>query len=380
MNKKTSQINVATIVGTRPELIRLSRIIHKFDNHFNHILIHTGQNYDYELNEIFFKDLKIRKPDYFLGTKDITPSKVVANVIIKTDDIFKKINIDAVLILGDTNSCLAAYSAKRNKIPVFHMEAGNRCFDERVPEEINRRIIDHIADINLPYSNISRDYLIKEGINPNTIIKTGSPMFEVLEYNKSKISRSKILTKLNLKKNNYFCVSLHREENIDDNSNIKRIFNLLEVLSKKYKKKIIISTHPRTNKKFLEKKFKFNSYIKSIKPLGFLDYNNLQINSKLVLSDSGTITEESSILKFKALNLRETHERPEGMEEGSVMMVGLNIDRIIHAINSLDIETKNKKISFEIPSDYRCKNVSDKMVRIFVSYIDYVNKNIWKKN
>ena len=380
MNKKTSQINVATIVGTRPELIRLSRIIHKFDNHFNHILIHTGQNYDYELNEIFFKDLKIRKPDYFLGTKDITPSKVVANVIIKTDDIFKKINIDAVLILGDTNSCLAAYSAKRNKIPVFHMEAGNRCFDERVPEEINRRIIDHIADINLPYSNISRDYLIKEGINPNTIIKTGSPMFEVLEYNKSKISRSKILTKLNLKKNNYFCVSLHREENIDDNSNIKRIFNLLEVLSKKYKKKIIISTHPRTNKKFLEKKFKFNSYIKSIKPLGFLDYNNLQINSKLVLSDSGTITEESSILKFKALNLRETHERPEGMEEGSVMMVGLNIDRIIHAINSLDIETKNKKISFEIPSDYRCKNVSDKMVRIIVSYIDYVNKNIWKKN
>lgn len=379
MMNNLKKLKVMTVVGTRPEIVRLSRVIFKFDQYFDHILVHTGQNYDYELNEIFFKDLDIRNPDYFLDSAGNSPSETVSNIIKKMDVLLSDIKIDALLILGDTNSCLASYAAKRNKIPIFHMEAGNRCFDERVPEEINRRLIDHISDINLPYSDISREYLLREGIDPKTIIKTGSPMFEVLEYHKSKIYSCSILDKLNIVKEKYFLISAHREENIDYDSNFLKLSNIINSLAERYNLDIIISTHPRTKKKIAEKKISFHPLVQIIKPLGFIDYNNLQINSKVVLSDSGTITEESSMLNFPAINIREAHERPEGMEEASVMMVGLELSRIIQAIDILANQPKGENRLLMLPEDYKAKNVSEKIVRIINSYTDYVNRVVWKK-
>ena len=380
MNDTYKKMNIVTVVGTRPEIIRLSRVIAKLDNFFNHKLVHTGQNYDYELNEIFFKDLGIRNPDFYLESAGITASATAANVISSFDNLISKIDIDAVLILGDTNSCLAAYSAKRNKIPIFHMEAGNRCFDQRVPEEINRKIIDHISDINLPYSDISREYLLREGINPTTIIKTGSPMFEVLEYYKDKIYSSNVLSKLNIVKEKYFLISAHREENIDNVENFQKFVKLTNYLASEYQIDIIISTHPRTRKKIEELNTEFHSLVRVMKPLGFIDYNNLQINAKVVLSDSGTITEESSILNFPAINIRESHERPEGMEEGSVIMAGLEIQTVTQAIKILESQSRNENRLMNIPKDYKVSNVSEKILRIINSYTDYVNRSVWKKN
>ncbi len=380
MNDTYKKMNIVTVVGTRPEIIRLSRVIAKLDNFFNHKLVHTGQNYDYELNKIFFKDLNIRNPDFYLESAGVTASTTAANVISSFDNLISKIDIDAVLILGDTNSCLAAYSAKRNKIPIFHMEAGNRCFDQRAPEEINRKIIDHISDINLPYSDISREYLLREGINPITIIKTGSPMFEVLEYYKDKIFSCNVLDKLNIVKEKYFLISAHREENIDNVENFQKFVKLTNYLASEYQIDIIVSTHPRTRKKIEESNTEFHSLVRIMKPLGFFDYNNLQINAKVVLSDSGTITEESSILNFPAINIRESHERPEGMEEGSVIMAGLEIQTITQAIKILESQSRNENRLMNIPKDYKVTNVSEKILRIINSYTDYVNRSVWKKN
>ena len=381
MIKNIKKIKIVSIVGTRPEIIRLSRIFSILDKYCEHILIHTGQNYDYELNQIFFSDLKIRKPDFFLNSanKNNSPSKTIGNIISSTDQILKRIQPDALLILGDTNSCLSAISAKRQKIPIFHMEAGNRCFDERVPEEINRKIVDHIADINLPYSSIARDYLLKEGLPSDRIIKTGSPMYEVLNYNLQKIKKSRALSKFKLVKQKYFVISTHREENIEVNRNFKKIIDILNTLSGGYKLPIIVSTHPRTKKKLNSLNKKFSNKIKFIKPLGFCDYVNLQMNAKAVLSDSGTITEESSILNFPALNLRETHERMEGMEETAVMMVGLEIDRVLQGLKILEKQARNRNRMLSIVEDYRTPNVSEKVIRIIHSYIDYINRVVWKK-
>lgn len=371
------KLKVMTVVGTRPEIIRLSAIIHKLEESkvFEHTLVHTGQNYDYELNEVFFKDFNLKKPDYFLDAAKGTALETIGNIFIKIDKVLDAVKPDAFLVLGDTNSCLAAIAAKRKKIPVFHMEAGNRCFDERVPEEINRRIIDHISDINLPYSAIAREHLISEGINSDRIIVTGSPMFEILKNRQKDIENSDILEKLNLKQGKYFLVSAHREENIDSRNFLKLVESLNEI-AEIYKLPIIFSTHPRTRKKIEEKGVKFNPLIKILKPLGFIDYNKLQIESKAVLSDSGTISEESAILKFKALNLREAHERPEAYEEGAVMMVGLNKERILQGLKV--IETQPKDL-IRLPYDYSANNVSDKVLRIILGYTDYINKVVWKK-
>lgn len=370
------KLKVMTVVGTRPEIIRLSAVIQKLENSeaISHTLVHTGQNYDYELNEVFFKDFKLRKPDYFLNSATGTALETIGNIFIKIDRVFDEVKPDAFLILGDTNSCLSAIAAKRKKIPVFHMEAGNRSFDERVPEEINRRIIDHISDINLPYSSLAREHLISEGINSDRIIKTGSPMFEVLNNKIDEINNSDVLTRLNLKRNEYFLVSAHREENIDSD-NFMKLVETLNVIAETYKLPIIMSTHPRTRNKIEEKGVKFNSLIQTLKPLGFIDYNKLQIESKAVLSDSGTISEESSILKFKALNIREAHERPEAYEEGAVMMVGLNKERILQGLKVL--ETQDKDL-IRLPFDYSMPNVSDKVLRIILGYTDYVNNIVWK--
>jgi len=373
------KLKVMTVVGTRPEIIRLSRVISKLDDCCEHILVHTGQNYDYELNEIFFNDLSIRKPDYFLNASGKNSSETIGNVIIKVDEVLSKANPDALLILGDTNSCMSVIPAKRKKIPIFHMEAGNRCFDQRVPEEINRKIVDHTADINLTYSSIAREYLIREGLSPDRIIKTGSPMLEVLNYYKKGINASTILEKLQLDKGKFFLVSTHREENIDSANNFSNLIDLLNILGKIYKIPVIVSTHPRTQKRIDSVNVKFNPHVRLIKPLGFKDYNKLQISAKAVLSDSGTITEESSILNFPALNIREAHERPEGMEEYAPMMVGFNVDRVLQTLAILDIQKNESDNLHRQVLDYSMPNVSNKIIRIIHSYTDYVNRLIWRK-
>ena len=374
------KIRVITIVGTRPEIIRLSRVIPELDKFFDHKLIHTGQNYDYELNEIFFDDLGIRNPDYFLNAAGKSPMETIGNIFIKIDKILEKINPHALLVLGDTNSCLSIIPAKRRKIATFHMEAGNRCFDMRVPEEINRKIVDHTADINLPYSSIAREYLIQEGIKPETIIKTGSPMFEVLKFYKEKIEKSNVLDELQIKKKDYFLVSLHREENIESTQNFEKIFQILNTICEHYQKNIIFSTHPRTKNKLTKTSIKLNPLIKFLKPLSFSKYNNLQINSIAVLSDSGTINEESSILNFPALNLRESHERPEAMEEASVIFTGLNIERVMQGLEIISSQRRDKYRSLDLVNDYSQNNVSKKIVRIIISYVDYVKNFVWKEN
>jgi len=374
------KIKVMTVVGTRPEIIRLSRVIAALDRYMDHVLVHTGQNYDYELNDIFFDDLDIRKPDYYLGAAGKNPAETVGMVISKSYDVMKQEDPDAVLILGDTNSCLTAYSAKRLKIPVFHMEAGNRCFDERVPEEINRRLVDHIADINLPYSQISREYLLMEGIPPDRIIKTGSPMYEVIHYYLPKIEASNILDKLKLKERDYFLVSCHREENIDDRVHFKSLVNVLNSLAEDHGKRIIVSTHPRTRKKIESENIALNSLIEIMKPFSFTDYVRLELGAIAVLSDSGTITEESSILNFPALNIREAHERPEGMEEGAVMMTGLHYDLVNAALQIAIDQSRGNDRTLEIVKDYDTPFVSEKIARIICSYITFVNQKIWYKN
>ena len=373
------KLKVMTIVGTRPEIIRLSQILKKLDKYAEHTLVHTGQNYDYELNEIFFKDLDLKKPDYFLNSADINATKTIGNILIAIDDLLIKIKPEAILVLGDTNSCMAIIAAKKRKIPTFHFEAGNRCFDMRVPEEINRKIVDHTADVNITYSSIAREYLLKEGLPRDMVIKVGSPMLEVINSNIDKIKSSKILSELGLVKNNYFLASIHREENLNS-SNFMKIFKLINSLEKKYNIPIIISTHPRTRKKLEESKFDLNNNIRLLKPLSFSNYINLQIQSKAVLSDSGTISEESSILNFPALNIREAHERPEAMEETSVMMPGVNEERVIQAMEILLSQGTDNKRTLNIVKDYNVSNVSEKILRIIISYTDYINKNIWKKN
>lgn len=373
-------IRVMTIVGTRPEIIRLSRIIPKLDANFEHTLVHTGQNYDFNLNEIFFKDLDLREPDIFLNAAEKTPMKTISSVIEKIDTHLEKINPDAVLILGDTNSSLSAIPAKRRKIPIFHMEAGNRCFDFRVPEEINRRIVDVISDINLTYSEIARQYLISEGFDKNRVINTGSPMKEVLDFYSKKIESSNALSKLKIEKNNFFLVSLHREENLDYEDKLRKIPEILNRLVEEFSLPIIVSTHPRAKKKIEESNFNFSDDIKFLEPFSFSDYCSLQINAKCVLSDSGTITEESSILNFPALNLRISHERPEGMEEGAVMSVGLSIDKILNALQITNKQLRGNKRVLKIVEDYNVNNVSEKIIRIILGNIDLVNQNVWHKD
>ncbi len=373
------KLKVMTVVGTRPEIIRLSRVIVACDKHFQHILVHTGQNYDYELNEVFFHDLGIRKPDYFLNAAGKTSSATIGNVIIAVDQLLEETQPEALLVLGDTNSCLAVLPAKRRKIPTFHMEAGNRCFDMRVPEEINRRIVDHTADINLTYSTIARDYLLAEGLSPDLIIKTGSPMFEVLHFYHERIKHSKILDKLGLTPFQYFVVSAHREENINSEPHFLDLIHTLNAVAKKYQYPVIVSTHPRTRKRIEELNITFHPLIQLLKPLGFLDYNKLQLMAKATLSDSGTINEESSILNFPALNLRQAHERPEGMEEAAVMLVGLQAERVLQGLAILDEQRRGQERDLRLVTDYSMPNVSAKVIRILLSYTDYVNRVIWKK-
>ena len=373
------KLKVMTVVGTRPEIIRLSAVINKLDKSeaIEHILVHTGQNYDYELNEVFFEDFKLKKPDYFLNSAFGTAIETIGNILINIEKVIDKEKPEAFLILGDTNSCLTAIAAKRRHIPIFHMEAGNRCFDQRVPEETNRKIVDHIADINLTYSDIAREYLLREGLLPDRVIKTGSPMYEVIKSKLDDINNSDVLNKLSLEKNKYFVVSAHREENINSERNFLNLVESLNTIADKYNFPVIVSTHPRTRKMIEEKGIKFNPLINLLKPLGFNDYVKLQIESKTVLSDSGTISEESSILKFKALNLREAHERPEAMEEASVMMVGLKKERILQGLEIL--ETQKNSTLREV-YDYSMPNVSDKVLRIILSYTDYINRNVWGIN
>jgi UDP-N-acetylglucosamine 2-epimerase (non-hydrolysing) len=373
------KLKVMTIVGTRPEIIRLSRVIPKLDEYCQHILVHTGQNYDYELNQIFFDDLKIRKPDNFLEAAGSNGAETIGKVIIAIDALLEKESPDCILVLGDTNSCLSVIPAKRRKIPIFHMEAGNRCFDMRVPEEINRRIVDHTSDINLTYSSIAREYLISEGLPPDQVIKTGSPMKEVLEYYRADIEQSSALTRLELNKNEYFVVSAHREENIESEKNVIKLAQVLNGIAEQFSLPVIVSTHPRTRKRIDSLGLEFDEKIQFLKPLGFTDYNQLQINARAVLSDSGTITEESSILNFRAVNLREAHERPEGMEEASVMMAGLDLERVLQVINILEDQNTGDKRLLSVVSDYSVDNVSEKVVRIIHSYTDYVNRIVWKK-
>ena len=374
------KLKVLTVVGTRPEIIRLSRILNKLDEFCEHILVHTGQNYDFELNQIFFNDLGIRKPDHFLACAENTQSaaNTIGNIITDVDKVLEECRPDALLVLGDTNSCLSVIPAKRRQIPIFHKEAGNRCFDQRVPEETNRKIVDHIADINMPYSSIARDYLIAEGIPADQVVKTGSPMFEVLSYYMDNIDNSNILETLSIKKRNYFVVSAHREENVDDSSKLEKLMDSLNIIADAYNLPVIVSTHPRTQKRINDQGLKFHNNIKLLKPLGFHDYNKLQKNAKVVLSDSGTINEESSIMNFPALNIREAHERPEGMEEASVMMVGLGAERVMQSLQILESQTSGEERMLRQVYDYTMPNVSDKVVRIIHSYTDYVKRVVWK--
>jgi UDP-N-acetylglucosamine 2-epimerase (non-hydrolysing) len=370
-------MKVATILGTRPEIIRLSRVIAALDRYTDHVLIHTGQNYDYELNQVFFEDLEIRRPDYFLEAAGKNAAETIGLVISKSSDALAEVQPDAVLILGDTNSCLAALAAKRMKIPVFHMEAGNRCFDERVPEEINRRIVDHISDINLPYSDISREYLLREGIAPDRIIKTGSPMWEVLHHYLPNIQRSDVLSRLGLKPAEYFVVSCHREENVDKPRQLKSFVEILNRLAEAYKLPIIVSTHPRTRANLDRLNLELNSEVNLRKPMGFFDFVKLELNAKATLSDSGTITEESSILGFPALNLREAHERPEGMEEAVVMLTGFDAQRVTECLRIL---AGQPDVRQRVVQDYQMPNVSEKVVRIIQSYVNYINRTVWRKD
>ena len=372
---------VMTIVGTRPEIIKLSRIITELDRFTNHVLVHTGQNYDYELNEIFFKDLKIRKPNYFLNAVGKEAAETISKIILESDKIIESEKPDAILLYGDTNSCLSVISAKRKQVPIFHMEAGNRCFDQRVPEEINRKIVDHLSDINMPLTEHARQYLIAEGIDPNTIIKIGSCMKEILDYYSNEIISSNIKNEFGLKEKEYFLVSAHREENVDYQNNLKSLLISLNSIAEKYKLPIIVSTHPRTKNRIdkMKDKVKSNKLIRFIKPLGFFDYINLQQSSKCVISDSGTITEESSILKFPAIMIRQAHERPEGMDKGTLIMSGLEKNRILESIDVI-VKQYEGKIIPEIIDDYNVDNVSSKVVKIILSYIDYVNNTIWRKN
>lgn len=373
-------LRVMTIVGTRPEIIKLSRVIPELDKYTEHVLVHTGQNFDYELNEIFFEQLEIRKPDYFMNAAGKNAIETIANVLIKTDELIEQIKPDALLIYGDTNSCMSVISAKKRKVPIFHMEAGNRCFDQRVPEEVNRKIVDHLSDINLPLSEHARRYLIAEGIRPETIIKTGSPMLEVLNYHAKNISESNILVSEGLVKNEYFIVSTHREENIDNDINFHKLLHSLTAIVDKYNKLIIVSTHPRTRKKMEELGFaNSNPLIKFMKPFGFIEYIQLQKNAYCVISDSGTITEESSILNFPAITIRETHERPEGMDSGTLIMSGLDRESILTAIEIVVLQHAESTTCIHSIPDYSEDNVSKKVVRVIQSYTGYVNRNVWKK-
>ncbi|YCH20038.1 UDP-N-acetylglucosamine 2-epimerase (non-hydrolyzing) [Pseudomonas sp. D1-3] len=374
------KLKVATVVGTRPEIIRLARVMAKLDEHCDHVLIHTGQNYDYELNEIFFDDLGIRRPDHFLNAAGATGAETIGNVIIAVDKVLAEVQPDALLVLGDTNSCMAVIPAKRRKIPTFHMEAGNRCFDMRVPEEINRRIVDHTADINLTYSTIARDYLLREGLSPDMVIKTGSPMYEVLTYYREGIDASDVLQRLGLEEGKFFVVSAHREENIDSEKNFRKLAETLNQVAAHYDMPVIVSTHPRTQKRVDALGVTFHANVRLLKPLGFKDYNKLQACAKAVLSDSGTISEESSILNFPALNIREAHERPEGMEEAAVMMVGLEVERVLQALQVLESQGRGDERSLRLVADYSMPNVADKVVRIVHSYRDYVMRTVWKRN
>jgi len=371
-------MKVATILGTRPEIIRLSRVIAALDRHMNHILIHTGQNYDYELNQIFFEDLEIRDPDYFLQAVGKNATETIGLIISKSADLLANIRPDAVLILGDTNSCLAALGAKRLKIPIFHMEAGNRCFDDRVPEEINRRIVDHISDINLPYSDISREYLLREGIAPDRVIKTGSPMYEVLTYYRNKIDHSNALERYGLIENGYYVVSAHREENIEPKEQFKKLTIILESLAAEYKMPIIVSVHPRTRRRMEYESISFSENIRLLDPMALTDYVHLMMKARATLSDSGTITEESSILNFRALNIREAHERPEGMEEGSVILTGLDVKCVLDSLAVIDSQLSGEQRTLRPVTDYCMPNVSEKIVRIIMSYTHYINRVVWR--
>jgi UDP-N-acetyl-L-fucosamine synthase len=372
-------MKVATVLGTRPEIIRLSRVIAALDRYTEHVLIHTGQNYDYELNQVFFEDLEIRQPNFFLNAGGKNAAETIGQVISKSSDVLAEVQPEAVLILGDTNSCLAALAAKRLKIPVFHMEAGNRCFDERVPEEINRKIVDHISDINLPYSEISREYLLREGIAPDRIVKTGSPMYEVLTYYREKIDRSDVLARLGLIEDSYFVVSAHREENIDSPRQFQNLVKVLETVASKYRQPVIVSVHPRTQKRIDKEGVSFSENIRLVKAMGLSDYVRLMMKARATLSDSGTITEESSILNFRALNIREAHERPEGMEEGAVMMTGLDPGCVLDALKVLETQPTGEKRGLQIVADYNTPNVSEKVVRIVHSYVQFVNWVVWHK-
>lgn len=373
------KLKVMSVVGTRPEIIRLSRVLAKLDEHCEHVLVHTGQNYDFELNEVFFNDLGVRKPDYFLSAAGKNAAETIGQVIIKVDQVLEDVNPDAMLVLGDTNSCISAIPAKRRKVPIFHMEAGNRCFDQRVPEETNRRIVDHTADINLTYSTIARDYLLAEGLPADRVIKTGSPMFEVLNYYMPQIDNSDVLSRLSLTKGEFFVVSAHREENVDTPKQLHKLAETLNTVAEHYGLPVIVSTHPRTRNRIEAQGLTFHPNIQLLKPLGFHDYNHLQKNAKAVLSDSGTINEESSIMNFPALNLREAHERPEGMEEASVMMVGLGVERVMQGLKILETQLSGEERLLRLVADYSMPNVSDKVVRIIHSYTDYVKRVVWRE-
>ncbi len=373
------KLKVVTVVGTRPEIIRLSRVIAKLDEYCDHVLVHTGQNYDYELNEIFFNDLGIRKPDYFLSAAGQSGAETIGNVIIAVDRVLSEVQPEALLVLGDTNSCMAVLPAKRRKIPTFHMEAGNRCFDQRVPEEINRRIVDHMADINLTYSSIARDYLLREGLPPDMVIKTGSPMFEVLNAYRDGIDASDVLERLGLEKHKFFIVSVHREENIESDRNFGKLVAIINGIAETYGKRVIVSTHPRTRNRVEKMGVTFHNKVELLKPLGFCDYIHLQEHSYAVLSDSGTINEESSILNFPALNIREAHERPEGMEEAAVIMTGLEFERVLQGLAILESQSRGNVRSLCNVTDYSMPNIAEKVVRIIISYTDYVNRVVWRK-
>lgn len=375
------KLKVVSVVGTRPEIIRLSRVLARLDEHCDHILVHTGQNYDYELNQVFFDDLGVRKPDYFLNcaSNSTSAAHTIGNLIIAVDQVLAEVQPEAMLVLGDTNSCLSVIPAKRRKIPIFHMEAGNRCFDMRVPEETNRRIVDHTADVNLTYSTIARDYLLREGLSPDLVIKTGSPMFEVLTHYRPRIDASDVLTRLGLAEGGFFVVSAHREENIESPQAFAKLVDVLNALAEDHNLPVIVSTHPRTQKRIDETHSKFHEKVQLLKPLGFHDYVKLQLSARASLSDSGTINEESSILNFPALNLREAHERPEGMEEAAVMMVGLEVDRVRQGLAILATQPRGADRMLRQVADYSMPNVSDKVVRIIHSYTDYVNRVVWKK-
>lgn len=373
-------LKVMTVVGTRPEIIRLSRVMAALDRYTDHVLVHTGQNYDYELNEIFFQDLEIRRPDHFLGAAGKSAAETIGQIFISIDPLLAEVQPDALLVLGDTNSCLVTIAAKRRKIPIFHMEAGNRCFDQRVPEETNRKIVDHVSDINLTYSSIAREYLLREGLPADRVIKTGSPMFEVLNHYRAGIEASDVLDRLGLTRHQYFVVSAHREENVDSDVNLAKLVESLNTVAETYNEPVIVSTHPRTQKRFDAKGVTLHPQIRLLKPLGFKDYNHLQLHARAVLSDSGTITEESSILNFPALNIREAHERPEGMEEASVMMVGLDRDRVMQGLKILESQSRDEDRTLRLVGDYSMPNVSEKVARIILSYTDYVNRVVWKKD